>query len=379
MKLNEIILAATECDLAGCDVDSILARAKQMPPARRKLAVWKKVLIAAAAACLFVGTASAAVLLSGFGTVFDRPVDPGHVEMLDESPDNEEVVWKFTETWYDENIIFLGGTVTTPEPLDPAGEYMASCGIKVPGADIYSDSLNVYIYPVGERESAFLMYCNLLRQKSDFMTQAKNEDGSVTLELTVYEFHDLRFTPKDRSYTSDDIEVLFPGPWIYTVRLESNDEKKIRLDGRYESMWPDQSAAVVTSVRLTAFSLEIIGEDLTYSYNTRDEGRKQAPLLMWLKMKDGTLLFKSKGIFADKDSYVHYRECTDESLIYLFGDPIDPTEVESVVFYTGVFLLEATSEIEEYYSSEKGWKCYPSIDESGKLEVWLPLIEIPLS
>ena len=263
MKLNEIILAATEEDLAGCDADSILARAKQMP-ARRKLAGWKKALIIAAAACLFVGTASAAVLLSGFGTAFERPVDTGHVEVLDESPDNEEVIWKFTETWYDKNIIFLGGTVTTPEPLDPAGEYMASCGIKVPGDEIYSDFLNVYIYAVGERESAFLMYGNLLRQKSDFMTQAKNEDGAVTLELTVYEFHDHRFTPKDRPYTSDDIEVLFPGPWIYTVQLESNDEKNIRLDGRYESMWPDRSSAVVTSVRLTAFSLEIIGEDLTY-------------------------------------------------------------------------------------------------------------------
>lgn len=379
MKLNEIIMAATEEDLVGCDADSILARAKQLP-ARRKLAGWKKALIVAAAACLFAGTASAAVLLSGFGTVFERPVDPGHVEVLDESPDNEEVIWKFTETWYDKNIIFLGGTVTTPEPLDPAGEYMASCGIKVPGDEIYSDFLSVYIYAVGERESAFLMYCNLLRQKSGFMTQTKNEDGAVTLELTVHEFHDHRFTPKGRPYTSDDIEVLFPGPWIYTVQLESNDEKNIRLDGRYESMWPDRSSAVVTSVELTAFSLEINGEDLTYSYNTRDEGRKKAPLLIWLKMKDGTLLFKSKGNFANKDSYVQYRECTDESIIYLFGKPIDPTEVESIVFlYGGVFITQATPTAKEYHSSENGWECYPCIDETDKLETWLPLIEIPLN
>lgn len=377
MKLNEIILAATEEDLAGCDADSILARAKQMP-ARRKLAGWKKVLIIAAAACLFVGTASAAVLLSGFGTAFERPIDTGRVDVLDASPDNEEVIWKFTETWYDKNIIFLGGTVTTPEPLDPAGEYMAVCGIKVPGDKIYSDFLNVYIYAVGERESAFLMYCNLLRQKSDFMTQAKNEDGSVTLELTVYEFHDLRFTPKGRPYTSDDIEVLFPGPWIYTVQLESNDEKNIRLDGRYESMWPDRSSAVVTSVKLTAFSLEINGEDLTYSYNTRDEGRKKAPLLIWLKMKDGTLLFKSKGIFANKDSDIHYRECTDASIIYLFGKPIDPTEVESMILYEAFGTTPTNPAAEEYYT-KNGIVFYPSPDEIGKTETWLPLIEIPLN
>jgi hypothetical protein len=256
---------------------------------------------------------------------------------------------------------------------------MAACGIKVPGDEIYSDFLNVYIYAVGERESAFLMYCNLLRQKSDFMTQAKNEDGAVTLELTVYEFHDHRFTPKGRPYTSDDIEVLFPGPWIYTVQLESNDEKNIRLDGRYESMWPDRSSAVVTSVELTAFSLEINGEELTYSYNTRDEGRKKAPLLIWLKMKDGTLLFKSRGNFANTDSYVQYRECTDESIIYLFGKPIDPGEVESVIFYAGVFRSQATPTNEEYHSRENGWECYPCIDEEGKLEAWLPVIEIPLS
>lgn len=374
MKLNEIILAATEKDLAGCDADSILARAKQMP-ARRKLAGWKKALIIAAAACLFVGTASAAVLLSGFGTAFDRPVDPGHVEVLDENTDNGEVVWKITETWFDNYMLHIGGTVTTPEPLDPNGEYMVLCYFKEPGATTHH-ALPGYIFPSGGRESAFIFSGRTRWGDTSVLTGF--EDSEIMLELRICYFHDVALVPK----TGGDIAdyVIIPGEWRYTVHLESRDKNIVGADGRYESLWPNESSAVVTSVKLTAFSLEINGEDLTYSYNTRDEGRKKAPLLIWLKMKDGTLLFKSKGNFANKDSYVQYRECTDESIIYLFGKPIDPTEVESIVFnYGGVFITQATPTAKEYHSSENGWECYPCIDETDKLEAWLPLIEIPLN
>ncbi len=372
MKLNEIILAATEKDLAGCDADSILARAKQMP-ARRKLAGWKKALIIAAAACLFVGTASAAVLLSGFGTVFERPVDPGHVEVLDENTDNGEVVWKITETWFDNYMLHIGGTVTTPEPLDPNGEYMVLCYFKEPGATTHY-ALPGYIFPSGGRESAFIFSGSSGWDAENYSVPTGFRDGEITLELRICYFHDFALVPETGGNIAD--YVIIPGEWSYTVRLESRDENIAVADGRYESLWPDRSSAVVTSVRLTTFSLEIIGEDLTYLWNP--ETGKREILHVWLKMKDGTLLFKPRGNFANKDSYVRRLRCTDESIVYFFGSLIDPGEVESVILYEGWGTTPTNPAAEEFYTKH-GIVFYPSPDEIGRTETWLPLIEIPLN
>lgn len=374
MKLNEIILAATEEDLVGCDADSILARAKQMP-ARRKLAGWKKVLIIAAAACLFVGTASAAVLLSGFGTAFEHPVDPGHVEVLDENTDNGEVVWNITETWFDDHVLHIGGTVTTPEPLDPNGEYMVLCYFKDPGAATHH-ALPGYIFPSGGRESAFIFSGSLGWDAENYSVPTGFRDGEITLELRICYFHDVALVPETGGHIAD--YVIIPGEWRYTVHLESRDENIVGADGRYESPWPNESLAVVTSVRLTAFSLEIMGEDLTYTYHTKEGSAKDSPLQIWLKMKDGTLLFKPRGIFANQDGHVWQRRCTDESIILLFGQPIDPKEVESVILYEGWGTTLTNPAAEEFYTKH-GMVFYPSPDEIGKTETWLPLIEIPLN
>lgn len=374
MKLNEIILAATEKDLAGCDADSILARAKQMP-ARRKLAGWKKALIVAAAACLFVGTASAAVLLSGFGTVFERPVDPGHVEVLDASANNGDVVWNITETWFDDHVLHIGGAVTTPEPLDPNGEYMVLCYFKEPGATTHH-ALPGYIFPSGGRESAFIFSGRTRWGDEDTSVLTGLEDGEITLELRICYFHDVALVPETGGHIAD--YVIIPGEWRYTVHLESRDKNIVGADGRYESLWPNESLAVVTSVRLTAFSLEIMGEDLTYTYHTKEGSAKDSSLQIWLKMKDGTLLFKPRGIFANQDGHVWQRRCTDESIILLFGQPIDPTEVESVILYEGWGTTATNPAAEEFYL-ENGWEFYPSVDDVYRTELWLPLIEIPLN
>jgi len=64
MKLNELIIAATKNDFAGCDADSILAAAKKKHTLNTRPVGWKKAVLIVAAVCLFVGTASVAALIS---------------------------------------------------------------------------------------------------------------------------------------------------------------------------------------------------------------------------------------------------------------------------------------------------------------------------
>ena len=135
MKLKEIITEATTQDYVGCDADSILAKAQDQVTAHPRYSGIKKVILIAAALCLVIGSISAAAILSGFETAFGHKIDTGHVEVLSTSTDNLDVVWNITETWFDEYNLQIGGTVITPEPLDPAGDYRIFCYFRKPGEE----------------------------------------------------------------------------------------------------------------------------------------------------------------------------------------------------------------------------------------------------
>ena len=188
--------------------------------------------------------------------------------------------------------------------------------------------------------------------------------------------HDYALVPKidGESYFIEDY-ITVPGEWTYTVDLESRDEQVLRWNGRLESQAPASSEAVVTAVAINAFSMEITGENLTYSYNTT-EGRRETEIGVWLKMKDGTYLNKEAGNFANTENRVEYRKNTGEIIIYCFENPIDPNEVESLILFAD--WLTIPDDAEDLLIRD-GFVYYPSIEtEENRLEAWIPIMEIPL-
>ena len=375
MKLNEIITEATKQDFVGCDADSILAQAQPTMTVRPRYSGIKKVILIAAAICLVVGSISAATLLSGFETAFGHKIDTGHVEVLSSSTDNPDVVWNITETWFDEYNLQIGGTVITPEPLDISGDHRVMCYYKIPGEET-QHLMPGYIFPSGEKESAFIVRGGTVGHGDSTFTRTGFDEEKVTLELKFCMLHDYALVPKidGESYFIEDY-ITVPGEWTYTVDLESRDEQVLRWNGRQESQAPASSEAVVTTVAINAFSMEITGENLTYSYNTT-EGRRETEIGVWLKMKDGTYLHKEAGNFANTENRVEYRKNTGEIIIYCFENPIDPNEVESLILFAD--WLTIPDDAEDLLIRD-GFVYYPSTEaEENRLEGWIPVMEIPL-
>lgn len=375
MKLNEIINEATQQDYIGCDADSILAKAQIQRTARPRYSGIKKVILIAAAICLVVGSISAATLFSGFETAFGHKIDTGHVEVLSSSTDNPDVIWNITETWFDEYNLHIGGTVITPQPLDVSGDHRVMCYYKIPGEETQR-LMPGYIFPSGEKESAFLVSGGTVGHGDGTFTRTGFDEEKVTLELKFCMLHDYALVPKidGESYFIEDY-ITIPGEWTYTVDLESHDEQVLRWNGRQESQAPASSEAVVTAVTINAFSMEITGDNLTFSYNTTD-GKAEASLDVWLRMKDGTYLNKQNGIFANTENRVEYRKTTDEFLIFCFENPIDINEVESVILHADWLTIPADG---EDFLIRDGFEYYPSTEaEENRLEAWIPVMEIPL-
>lgn len=374
MKLNEIILEATRHDLDGTDADSILALAWEKNINTHGFIGWRKAVLIAAAVFLFAVSVSAAALLSGFGEAFDRPVDTGHVKVLSAATDNEEVTWNITETWFDEYNLHIGGTVITPEPLDPAGDHRVMCCFKLQGDTEYRP-VTGYIFPSGDKESAFIVSGGTAENGDGTFTRTGFEEDEITLELKFCLLHDYALVPQidDQSYFIEDY-VTFPGEWNYTVLLRSSDSA-VSLNRRYESQAADSSNAVVTSIMLNSFTLEITGENLTYTYNTTG-GPAETSLGVWLRMKDGTLLGKSRGVFANTENRVEYSKETSEYMILCFEQPVDPEEVEAVVFHADWATFPASA---EDYLTKQGWELYPSDEGEGRLESWIRVMEIPVA
>ena len=375
MKLKEIITEATMQDYIGCDADSILAKAQDQATAHPRYSGIKKVILIAAALCLIIGSISAAAILSGFETAFGHKIDTGHVEVLSSSTDNPDVVWNITETWFDEYNLQIGGTVITPEPLDISGDHRVMCYYKIPGEETFR-LMRGYIFPSGENESAFLVRGGTVGHGDGVFTRTGFDGDQVTLELKFCMLHDYALIPQidGESYYIEDY-ITVPGEWIYTVELKSHDEQVIHWSGRLESQVPSSSEAVVTSVTLNAFSMEITGENLTYSYNTTD-GRQETEIGIWLKMKDGTYLEKTTGNFANTDNRMEYRKNTGTSIISCFENPIDINEVESVILFADWLTIPADG---KDFLIRDGFEYYPSMEEDeGRLEAWIPVMEIPL-
>ncbi|MBR5871060.1 MAG: hypothetical protein IKZ09_08490 [Clostridia bacterium] len=375
MKLKEIITEATMQDYIGCDADSILAKAQDQATAHPRYSGIKKVILIAAALCLIIGSISAAAILSGFETAFGHKIDTGHVEVLSSSTDNPDVVWNITETWFDEYNLQIGGTVITPEPLDISGDHRVMCYYKIPGEETFR-LMRGYIFPSGENESAFLVRGGTVGHGDGVFTRTGFDGDQVTLELKFCMLYDYALIPQidGESYFIEDY-ITVPGEWIYTVELKSHDEQVIHWSGRQESQVPASSEAVVTSVTLNAFSMEINGTNLTYSYNTIN-GRQESEIGIWLKMKDGTYLEKSTGNFANTDNRMEYRKNTGTSIISCFENPIDINEVESVILFADWLTIPADG---QDFLIRDGFEYYPSMEEEeGRLEAWIPVMEIPL-
>ncbi|MBQ7982447.1 MAG: hypothetical protein IJ302_02675 [Clostridia bacterium] len=375
MKLNEIIAEAEKQTYANCDADSILAQAQTTMTSRPRCSGIKKIVLIAAAICLVVGTISAATVLGGFETAFGQKIDTGHVEVLSSSTDNPDVVWNITETWFDEYNLQIGGTVITPEPLDVSGDHRVMCYYKIPGEETHR-LIRGYIFPSGENESAFIVRGGTVRYGDGTFIRTGFEEENVTLELKFCMLYDYALVPKNdgESYFIEDY-ITIPGEWTYTVNLESHDEQVLRWNGRQESLVPASSKAVVTTVTINAFSMEITGENLTYSYNSTD-GRRETGIGVWLKMKDGTYLNKGNGNFAHTENRVEYRKSTDDFLIFCFENPIDPNEIESVILHADWMTIPADA---EDLLIRDGFVYYPSTEvEGNRLEAWIPVMEIPL-
>ena len=377
MKLKEIINESTKQDFIGCDADSILTQAqskKTTPPRHSGI---KKVVLIAAAICLVIGSVSATALLGGFETAFGQKIDTGHVEVLSSSTDNPDVVWNITETWFDEYNLHIGGTVVTPEPLDPTGDYRIMCYYKIPGEEEHH-VMPGYVFPSGENESAFFVSGGTYGHGDGTFSRTGFDGEEVTLELKFCMLHDYTQIPEiDGHYFIEDY-ITIPGEWTYTVKLESRDEQVVYWSGRQESQAPASSSAVVTSVMLNAFSMEITGENLTYSYHAAENGDvdaiKEISVGVWLKMKDGTIIGKETGIFANNTNRAEYSKRTNDFMIFCFEQPINLNEVASVILFTDWLTIPADA---EEFLNQNGFEYYSSEDD--RLEGWIPLMEIPLN
>lgn len=375
MKLNEMITEATKQDYVGCDADSILAQAQTTMTVRPRRSGIKKIILIAAAICLVVGSISAATLLSGFETAFGHKIDTGHVEVLSSSTDNPDVIWNITETWFDEYNLQIGGTVITPEPLDPAGDYRIFCYFRKPGEESWSSILGGHIFQSNTCESAFILSSNTSGRGDGTFKRPGFEDDEITLELKFCWFIDDTKIPHDNGqYYMEDFEVI-PGKWEYTVKMNSSDDQNIAWNGISESQHPEKSKAVITSVMLNAFTMEITGDNLLI---TRDSSTHiiDTSLGVWLKLKDGTMIGKESGVFANTGNRIEHQKETEDRMLLCFEKAIDLNEVESVILFTDWLTIPSSG---EDYLIRDGFVYYPSIEtEENRLEGWIPVMEIPL-
>jgi len=393
MKLNEIINEATQQDYIGCDADSILAKAQIQRTARPRYSGIKKVILIAAAICLVVGSISAATILGGFETAFGHKIDTGHVEILSSSTDNPDVVWNITETWFDEYNLQIGGTVITPEPLDPAGDYRIFCYFRSPGEELWSGILNGHIFQSNTCESAFILSSNTSGRGDGTFKRPGFEDDEITLELKFCWFIDDTKLPHGNGpYYMEDFEVI-PGKWEYTVKMNSSDDQNIAWNGISESQHPEKSKAVITSVTLNAFTMEIKGEFLPIRMDSSTH-IIDASIGVWLKLKDGSMIGKESGIFANTENRIEHRKETEDSLLLCFEKAIDLNEVESVILFSDWLTIPASGEdllirdgfeyypvssVEEHFPVWNGHNYYlGDFDEENRFEGWIPVMEIPL-
>ncbi len=369
MKTAEGIREAMKKDLEAGEVNAILTAAK----AEKHTGIPKKsrkVLVLAAAVCLLTVSVSAAAVLSGFGTAFAVPLETGGVEVLDVRSTNEDVSWEITEVWFDEYNLYLGGNVTTPEPLDMEGEYKAICYVREP-EDAFSMMI-LDIFPNGTLSSPFVMQTTNTGKDNGNLGRIGVTGEEIILEVSFALFHDQNQKPE--VLASDRPEFLaYPGRWVYTLAFTKQAEEGILVDDGFTAKGTDGDTVTVDSVRINPFTLEITGEHLTYR-RENSTGESVTDYIIWLKMEDGTLLGKENWNFANMDNRFESRYTDDTRILCCFDNPVDLTQIQSILFVSDWATFPDSA---EDFLIRDGWEYYEDPADPTKLEGWKTVMEIP--
>lgn len=384
MRQKDLISLAMKKDLSAGDLDAILHRVKNQQEKKGGYRMhFNKVWIAAAIFCVMTVSVSAAIVLSGFGSVFNVPIDTGKVEILDTVSTNKDVTWNITEVWFDENNLHIGGSVTTPDVLATDGKYLAICSIKEPG-DSEHRGITVHLFPNGEKTVPFIVSGFQYRDNSGSWIRHGYPGDTVTLELSFGWLQDLTDMPSDYVGSAEDF-VIYPGTWTYTAKLTSNDETGIYLSETIDGVNCDGEAFQVNSVSVNPFTLEITGDNLMYtheaSYYNKQEDKyypeiRDTEYAVFIRMQDGTLLGKESGIFAHTENRIEHRNCSENHMLFCFDKPIDHEQIVSILFVQEWATFPKNAEA---FLGENGWDYYVSPEDEERLEGWKTVLEIPMN
>ncbi len=307
MKLNEILRNALEKPMPTAEELIVLAN-------RRKISTrYLGVFIAVAMVTLLGLSVSAAILFGGFGYAFDVAIDTGEIEILSKSTENAEFDIDITEVWFDAHNIHLGGIVTTPEPLDPAGRYELLVHYSVNGGKEISTSAK--IYPSGECESAFVL--------SSWPMENENGWESVGIAGNMAE-----------------ITLCFERICDWSQHLGTNHidyyttyfgEVLLVLDAKSVMKSPLRGTNNGIHATLNEFTLELIGDLGTYH-------------TVFVKMNDGTQI----GYMPED---VKWSSHSQDSLLITFSKPMDLANVESVLIIDEWYTYPVGNGVEEVIKS----------------------------
>lgn len=369
MKISDIILKSTQHDVENASLELILKKTRENKYSTHYSNRHKKILLTAAVTVICAATISASVIMSGFRNAFDVELSSdGQINILEYASTNENISWHFNEVWFDEYNLFIGGYIEIIDSLPeiPDGYCYGIEGYyRIKGED-ESYMLSGKAYPDGSVNVPFALRAGGVSDSKGSLWRAGFKDKKVKLDITIDLFH---IRPETGGYNAFENMVEI-GEWNFTVECQRQDSSDaVILNGPIEN---DEFGMRIENVYLSPFTLLITGEKL-------DLGLDSETYILWLKMSDGTYMFKQKGIFAAKGkNFISWRDDSDKESLFAvaFEEPIDPTAVESIILAS----VWATfpGDAESFLVSDN-WDYYPSIeDEPGRLEGWKTIFEIPL-
>lgn len=375
MKLSEMILRATAHDTAASDMEQILeiahAQTAVHPAKRRGIRI---AAVIAAALCLLTGTLYASGILSGFAAGFDAPLASGTVQVLAQNSENDSVVWNITESWYDSYNLHIGGTVKTPDILDPGQVYKAMASF-YSADDDETYYLDGTLYPNGTDTVPFVMSAPTVTDGADGAFRPGWTKETAKIDLTIDLIH---LEPENMTGQWDIRDyVVYPGTWSCTLAFTKQEHRdSVTLTGPF--CGTTEEAVTAEQVKLSPFTLEIDGSNLMRGSNTRYN--------IWLKMADGTYLLKGRGMFRDEsENRIAYDDSTSDRIAISFHAPIDVSKAEAIIIadkhgFGGEGLAD---------HADAGFACYLIADpeslnvitdiDGAVTELWKVLLEIPLN
>ena len=371
MKLSDMILKATEHDTASSDAEQILRIAKQANTVRQAHRPHlRTAVIVAAVLCLLTATLYAAGVLSGFSAGFTVPLESGGVQVLKYNSDNSAVEWTVSEVWFDSYNLHIGGSVKTDVPLDPEKNYVISALFRVEN-DRETYYLDGTVYPNGTDTVPFVMSARTVTDGAGGAFRAYLPEEKITLDLTVDAFY---WMPDDFTGQLDISEYLVcPGTWDFTLSFTQQEHSDtVTLTGPFSENTDE--AVIAETVKLNPFTLEIDGQNLLRSDNTRYN--------IWIRMTDGTYLFKGRGIFLDSSgNRIAYDNSTQEKLAVSFWAPIDVENAEAVIITDAHGYGDQKWDdpaFENHYIEDPDALNIVTEHEGAVWETWKVLAEIPL-